>query len=127
MVAGSVRPEVHRRARAQPSRPVGPRWHTRTHVRKCGFDARPARAAARTENRAAGERLAVIGELDVLRLREVGERETWCTDTQDAITAEVAAALGITHGLATSYLQYSRAMRLRLPRVGALLVAGDID
>jgi len=85
------------------------------------------RAAARTENRAAGERLAVIGELDVLRLREVGERETWCTDTQEAITVEVAAALGITQGLATSYLEYSRAMRLRLPLVGELLVAGDID
>ncbi|HEY6856889.1 MAG TPA: DUF222 domain-containing protein, partial [Mycobacterium sp.] len=51
--------------------------------------------AARAENRAAGERLAVIGELDLLRLRQVGERETWCTDTQEAVTAEVAAALGI--------------------------------
>ncbi len=60
-------------------------------------------------------------------LREVGERDMWCTDTREAITAEVAAALGITHGLATSYLEYSRAMRLRLPRVGALLRAGDID
>ena len=84
-------------------------------------------AAARAENRAAGERLAVIGEFDVLRLRQVGERETWCTDTQEAVTAEVAAALGITQGLAASYLEYSRAMRLRLPRVGALLKAGDID
>jgi hypothetical protein len=85
------------------------------------------RAAARAENRAAGERLAVIGELDVLWLRRFGERETWCTDTQEAITAEIAAALTITHGLATSYLEYSRAMRLRLPRVGAVLVAGEID
>src|SRR5271170_6714899 len=84
-------------------------------------------AAARAENRAAGERLAVIGELDLFRLRQVGERETWCTDTQEAITAEVAAALGITQGLAASYLEYSRAMRLRLPRVGELLQAGDID
>ena len=58
------------------------------------------RAAVRAENRAAGQRLAVIGELDVLWLRQVGERETWCTDTQEAIAAEVAAALGITHGLA---------------------------
>ena len=85
------------------------------------------RAAVRTENRAAGQRLAVIGELDVLWLRQVGERETWCTDTQEAITAEVAAALGITQGLAASYLEYSRAMRLRLPKVGELLRAGDID
>ena len=63
----------------------------------------------------------------MLRLRQVGERETWCTDTQEAVTAEVAAALGITQGLATSYLEYSRAMRSRLPRAGALLLAGDID
>jgi hypothetical protein len=85
------------------------------------------RAAVQAENRAAGQRLSVIGELDVLWLRQVGERETWCTDTQEAITAEVAAALGITQGLAASHLEYSRAMRLRLPRVGELLRAGDID
>ena len=40
------------------------------------------RAAVRTENRAAGQRLAVIGELDVLWLRQVGEREMWCTNTK---------------------------------------------
>jgi hypothetical protein len=84
-------------------------------------------AAARAENRAAGERLAAIGDLDLLRLRQVGERETWCTDTQEAVSAEVAAALGISQGLATSYLYYSRVMRTRLPGVGALLLAGDID
>lgn len=84
-------------------------------------------ASARAENQAAGQRLAAISELDVLRLRQVGERETWCTDTQEAITAEVAAALNITQGLAASYLDYARTMRLRLPRVGALLQAGDID
>ncbi len=71
--------------------------------------------------------MAVIGELDLLWLRRFGERETWGTDSHDAITAEIAAALGITRGLADSYLDYARAMRVRLPRVGALLVAGDID
>jgi hypothetical protein len=85
------------------------------------------RAASRAESQAAGQRLAAIGELDLLWLRRFGERETWCTDSQDAITAEVAAALGITQARAASYLDYARAMRLRLPRVGALLVAGDID
>jgi hypothetical protein len=84
-------------------------------------------AASRAENRAAGQKLAVIGELDVMRLRQVGERETWCTDTQEAVTAEIAAALTITQALAASYLYYSRAMRLRLPRVADLLRAGDID
>jgi hypothetical protein len=85
------------------------------------------RATGRAENKAAGRRLVVIGELDVMWLRRFGERETWCTDTQEAITAEIAAALGITQGLATSYLEYSRALRLRLPRVGEVLVVGDID
>ena len=84
-------------------------------------------AASRAENRAAGERLAAIGELDVFRLRECGERETWSTDTWDAISAEVAAALGISAALASSLLDYSRAMRLRLPQVGAALLAGDIS
>ena len=84
-------------------------------------------AASRAENRAAGERLAAIGELDVFRLRECGERETWSTDTWDAISAEVAAALGISAALASSLLDYSRAMRIRLPQVGAALLAGDIS
>ncbi len=83
--------------------------------------------AGRAENSAAGQRLAVVGELDTLRLRQVGERETWCTDTQEAVAAEVAAALCISQALATSYLYYARAMRTRLPQVGALLQAGDLD
>src|ERR1700742_3945588 len=85
------------------------------------------RATRRAENSAAGQRLAVIGELDALRLRALGERETWCTDTQEAVAAEVAAALCISQALATSYLYYARAMRTRLPQVGALLLAGELD
>ncbi|MGA8331226.1 MAG: DUF222 domain-containing protein [Mycobacterium sp.] len=90
---------------------------------ECMFDAASPllvrlRAAARAENRAAGERLAVVGELDVLWLRQVGERESWCTDTQEALTAEIAAALTISQGLAGSYLYYSRALRMRLPASG---------
>ncbi len=84
-------------------------------------------AASRAENQAAGQRLAAISELDVVRLRQVGERETWCTDTHDAVCAEVAAALMISPNLANSYLYYARALRLRLPRVGSLLLAGDIS
>jgi hypothetical protein len=84
-------------------------------------------AASRAENRAAGERLAAIGELDVLRLRESGDCESWATDTWEAVSAEVAAALRISRALASSYLYYSRTMRNRLPRVGAALLAGDIS
>src|SRR6185437_7236111 len=101
----------------------------RSGIIECMFDSvvERLRGAARAENRAAGQRLAVIGELDVLWLRRFGERESWGTDSHDAITAEIAAVLGVTRGLADSYLDYARAMRVRLPRVGALLVAGDID
>ncbi|ORB49343.1 HNH endonuclease signature motif containing protein [Mycobacterium persicum] len=83
-------------------------------------------AASRAENRSAGERLAAIGELDVLRLRASGDCESWGTDTWDAVSAEVAAALRISQALASSYLHYSRAMRNRLPKSGAALLAGDI-
>jgi hypothetical protein len=83
-------------------------------------------AASRAENRAAGERLAAIGELDLLRLRQAGECESFATDTWDAIGAEVAAALRVSQALASSYVYYSRTMRNRLPRVGAALAAGDI-
>lgn len=84
-------------------------------------------SASRAENQAAGERLVAIGELDMLRLREYGERESWATDTWDSISAEIAAALGISQALASSYLNYSRAMRNRLPKVGSALVSGDIS
>ncbi|SOX55228.1 HNH endonuclease [Mycobacterium ahvazicum] len=84
-------------------------------------------AASAAENRAAGARLAAIGELDLLRLRECGERESWVSDTWDAISAEVAAALNISQALASSYLNYSRAMRIRLPHIGAALIAGEIS
>jgi hypothetical protein len=84
-------------------------------------------AASLAENQAAGARLAAIGELDVLRLRECGERESWVSDTWDAISAEIAAALNVSQALASSYLNYSRAMRNRLPRIGAALIAGEIS
>ncbi|OBJ34865.1 hypothetical protein A5621_18370 [Mycobacterium colombiense] len=84
------------------------------------------RSSSRAENQAAGERLVAIGELDMLRLRQYGERETWATDTWDSISAEIAAALRISQALASSYLNYSRAMRNRLPKVGSALASGDI-
>jgi hypothetical protein len=84
-------------------------------------------AAARAENRAAGQRLAAIGELDTLRAREHEVDEHWSTDTYVAVSAEVSAALKISEGLAASCLHYARAMRDRLPRAGELLLAGDID
>ncbi len=45
----------------------------------------------------------------------------------EAVTAEVAAALRISQGLAGSRVRYARAMRERLPKVAEVFKAGDID
>ncbi|BBY56356.1 DUF222 domain-containing protein [Mycobacterium koreense] len=84
-------------------------------------------AGARAENRGAGTRLAAIGDLDTLRSREHAERELWTIDNAAATVAEVAAALGIERGLAANYLWDARALRDRLPKVGALLCSGEIS
>ncbi|OBG75147.1 MULTISPECIES: HNH endonuclease signature motif containing protein [unclassified Mycobacterium] len=84
-------------------------------------------AAGRAENRAAAAQLVAIGELFAYRLARCSETEDWAVDTEAAVAAEVGAALGISLGLAASRLRYARAMRERLPRVGAVFAAGDID
>jgi hypothetical protein len=84
-------------------------------------------AAAWAENQAVGQRLVAVGELDSLRAREHAADEHWTTDTYVAVSAEVAAALKVSEGMAGSYLHDARALRDRLPKVGALLLAGDID
>ncbi len=84
-------------------------------------------SSARCENRAAAQRLEGISELWAVRLRECGDREDWAVDAVAAVTAEVAAALGISQGLAGSYLHYARAMRERLPEVAKVFLAGDLD
>jgi Domain of unknown function (DUF222) len=84
-------------------------------------------SSSRGENQAAAQRLDAIGDLWLVRLRECGEREDWIVDAAEAVAAEVAAALGISHGLASSHLRYARAMRERLPEVAAVFLAGDLD
>ncbi|MBS4728807.1 HNH endonuclease [Mycobacterium sp. SM1] len=84
-------------------------------------------ACARAENRAAAAELAAIGELFAYRLSRCSDNKEWAVDTEEAVTAELAAALRISQGLAASRLRYARAMRERLPRVGEVFKAGDID
>ncbi len=84
-------------------------------------------AAARAENREAAAQLVAIHELFRYRLSRCSESEDWAIDTMEAVTAEVAAALRISQGLAGSRLRYARAMCERLPQVGAVFAAGDID
>lgn len=84
-------------------------------------------ASARAENRAAADQLVAIGQLFGYRLSRCSETEDWAIDTEEAVAAEVAAALRISQGLAGSRLRYARAMRERLPKVGEVFQAGEID
>jgi hypothetical protein len=84
-------------------------------------------SAARAEACAAAERLVAIWELFTLRMRETDETVEWAADATDAVCAEIAAALSISHGLAASHVRYARALREQLPMVGRAFIAGDID
>jgi hypothetical protein len=84
-------------------------------------------ASWRAQNRAAAALLSAVGQLFGYRLSRCSETQDWAIDTEEAVGAEVAAALRITQGLAASQLRYARAMGERLPKVGAVFAAGDID
>jgi hypothetical protein len=82
---------------------------------------------SRVENRAVAAQLVAIGELFGYRLSRCSEDEDWALDTMAAVAVEVGAALRISAGMAETKLTYARAMRERLPNVGELFRAGDID
>ena len=84
-------------------------------------------ASVRAENRAAAAQLTAIGQLFAHRLSRCSETGDWAADTMTAVAAEVAAALRISQGLAESRLHYARVLRERLPQVGAVFAAGEID
>ena len=84
-------------------------------------------ASWRAQNRAAASALVAIGELFAYRLARCSDTEDWAVDTEAAVSAEVAAALRISQGLAASQLRYARAMRERLPKLAEVFHAGEID
>ena len=85
------------------------------------------REAGRAEARAAAARLVAVGELLMLRCRATGEHADWAADAWEAVAAQVAAALGCSVAMGHSYLRYAMALRERLPQVGKLFCAGQID
>ncbi|UXA07987.1 HNH endonuclease [Mycobacterium sp. SMC-2] len=102
------------------------RRYPSTTVESAGLLAE-AGAFWRAENRAAAGQLVAIGRLFGHRLSRCAETEEWAVDTEAAVAAEVAAELGISQGLAASRVRYARALRERLPEVGEVFAAGDID
>ncbi|SRX81328.1 HNH endonuclease signature motif containing protein [Mycolicibacterium parafortuitum] len=87
-----------------------------------------ARAASRAENAVCARKLAVMAELFTRRVDLAPvERLDWWVDPQAAVTAEIAAAYRITQGLALHQTYRAVVLRDRLPRVGALFLAGVIS
>src|SRR5437588_4911678 len=85
------------------------------------------REAGRSEAQAAARRLVVVGELFMVRLRDSGEQADCAMDTWDAVAAQVAAVLNCSIGMGSSYLRYAVALRERVPQVGKVFQAGEID
>lgn len=85
--------------------------------------------SARVENMACARRLAAIAELYERRQIPVEDgrgRDLWRIDPWEAVTAEVAAAQGITAAAAGAQLHNAICLRERLPKVAALFATGAI-
>lgn len=82
---------------------------------------------ARAEAVASARRLAAIAEL--VHRHAIGpvDHGRWSCDNWDAIAAEISAAMGISHGMASGQMYLAVALRDRLPRVAALFAEGAIS
>ena len=85
--------------------------------------------AQRAERRAVARRLLAAGKLCQLRMAEVhpDDRMNWCIDNWEAVAAEVGAELGITRHRASSQMNYGIELLQRLPKLGAVFAAGEVD
>ena len=83
---------------------------------------------ARVENAACARRLAAMADLLDARLAADGsaEREQWCLDNWEAVSAEIGAAMNVSAGVASHQLLIAQALRDRLPRVAEVFSAGVI-
>ena len=80
---------------------------------------------ARAEAAVAARRLSAIAELTRRRSGD-DERANWACDFWDSAAAEVAAALGISHGKASGQMHLSLTLN-RLPKLAALFLAGRLS
>lgn len=86
-------------------------------------------SAQRAETQAASRRLAAIAVL-VDRHADPDRddpRDRFAVDRWDEVAAQVAAAQGITHALASHQMRYAYVLRHRLRAVAQRFAAGDID
>ena len=71
--------------------------------------------------------MAAVAELVARRADGPTDCAHWSCDNWDAIAAEVAAALGISHAVASGQMYLGVALRDRLPRVAALFAEGTLS
>jgi Domain of unknown function (DUF222) len=79
------------------------------------------------EAAASARRLAAIAELVRRRAEGPTDCAQWSCDNWDSMAAEVAAALHVSHGMASGQMYLSVALRDRLPKVAALFVEGMLS
>ena len=86
-------------------------------------------AAQHDERVATARRLLAAGRLLQRRTRGIADddRARWCIDNWEAVAAEVGAELGISRGRASAQMNYGVELLERLPRLGAVFVAGQVD
>ncbi len=84
-------------------------------------------ACARMEAAAAARRLAAVAEFVHRHADGPTDCAHWSCDNWDAMAAEVAAAQGISHAMASSQMYLACALRDRLPQVAALFAEGTIS
>ncbi|HTX94020.1 MAG TPA: DUF222 domain-containing protein [Mycobacterium sp.] len=82
---------------------------------------------ARIEAIASARRLAAIAEMVARHANGPTGSARWSCDNWDAMAAEVAAAQGISHAMASGQMYVAVALRDRLPRVGAIFAEGIIS
>lgn len=87
------------------------------------------RSAQRSERVAVAHRLLAAGRLCQLRMADTDEvdRTQWCIDNWEAVAAEVGAELGISRSRASSQMNYGVELLERLPKLGAVFAAGEVD
>jgi uncharacterized protein DUF222 len=87
------------------------------------------RSTVRLESAIIARKFAAVAALYHRRLaaQDADEREQWCVDGWEQVAAEVAAAQGISRGRAAGQLRYALALAERLPKLGALFAAGNVD
>ncbi|KRQ21005.1 MULTISPECIES: HNH endonuclease signature motif containing protein [Mycobacteroides] len=86
-------------------------------------------SSQRAEAQAAARRLSAIGVLVDRHAdpEQQDPRDRFAVDRWDEVAAQVAAAQGITHALASHQMRYAYVLRHRLRAVAQRFAAGDID